>query len=164
MANADIFLYVEGASAGVIKGESNVPEHLEEIEVYAWDWGMTSSSALGGMGASARTALSELRVTKRTDRATTSLMNMMRNNEVVKVAKLYVRRAGASGAATDYLIVEIKQGRVTSHRIGTESAGSPTLTETLSFAFEEIEVSYSLQTDTGEAGAQSSFIAYVHSD
>lgn len=164
MANADIFLYVEGASAGVVKGESNVPEHVDEIEVLSWDWGMKSSTALGGMGASARTALSELSVSKRTDRATTSLMSMMRNNEVVKVAKLYVRRAGASGPATDYLIVEIKKGRVTSHHIGTESSGSPTLTETLTFAFEEIEVSYSLQSETGEAGAQSSFNTYVHSD
>jgi type VI secretion system secreted protein Hcp len=164
MANADIFLTVEGASAGVIKGESNAPSHIDEIEVSAWDWGMKASTALGGMGASTRTALSELRVTKKTDRATTSLMSMMRNNEVVKEAVLSVRRAGASGVATDYLTVTIKKGRVTSHQIGTESPGSAALVETLTFAFEEIEVSYSVQADTGEAGAQSTFNTQVHTD
>jgi type VI secretion system secreted protein Hcp len=158
-----MFLYVEGKSTGVIKGESNVPEHFEEIEVAAWGWGMTGSSALGGGGATVRTALSELRITKGVDQATTQLMSVMRNNEPIKKAVLTVRKAGAV-PAVDYLIITVLNGRLTSHSIGTETSGSPTLVESLSMAFEEIEVAYAPQQGSGEKGAQLTFSAQVHSN
>jgi len=157
-----MFLLVEGKSTGVIKGESNVPEHFEEIEVLSWGWGMTGSSALGGSGASARTALSELRVSKGTDQASTQLMSVMRSNEVIKKAVLTVRKAGAV-PPVDFLTITILNGRLTSHSIGTETPGSPTLVESLSMAFEEIEVAYAPQQGSGEKGAQLTFSAQVHS-
>lgn len=163
MANADMFLQVEGQVTGVITGEANAPDHFEEIEVLSWSWGMTGSQALGGRGASTRTALSEMQVSKRTDRASTQLMSVMRNNEVIKKAVLSVRRAGTN-PPEDYLVVTIKRGRLTSHTIGTASPGSAILVENLSLAFEEIEVTYTGQEGTGSAGAALSFVAEVHTD
>lgn len=161
MAKADMFLRVEGKSTGVIKGESNVPEHFEEIEVSAWSWGMTGSAGMGGRGATARTALSEITFSKGTDRATTQLMNVLRNNETIKKAVLTVRKAGAI-PAVDYLVVIIQNGRLTSHTIGNEAPGSPALVERLSIAFEQIEVLYAPQAGSGGKGAQLSFSAQVH--
>ena len=56
MANADMFLSVEGARTGVIKGEANAPDHLDEIEITGWEWGMSGSSALGGVPPTPTTA------------------------------------------------------------------------------------------------------------
>jgi type VI secretion system secreted protein Hcp len=156
MAKADIFLHIEGKQTGVIKGESNVPEHPEEIEISEWSWGMTGSSALGGAGSRVRTALSELRLGKGTDRATTQLMSVMRNNEVIKKAVLSVRKAGAV-PPLDYLTITIENGRITSHTIGTLAPDSPTLVESFSIAFEGIEVNYTPQQGSGSKAAQLSF-------
>lgn len=160
MAKADMFLRFEGKSSGVVKGESNAPEHLEEIEILDWSWGMSGSSALGGAGASVKTALSEIRFGKNTDRSTTQLMSVMRSNEPVKKAVLTVRKAGAV-PPVDFLVVTIQNGRLTSHTIGTESPGSPTLVETFSIAFEEIEVKYAPQLTGGGKSAQLTFNARV---
>lgn len=158
MAKADMFLRLEGKSTGLIKGESNVLEHLEEIEITEWSWGMTGSSALGGAGAGVKSALSELRLSKGTDRATTQLMSVMRSNEVVKKAVLSVRRAGVT-PPTDYLVITIEQGRITSHTIGTSAPDSPELVEQLSIAFETIEVRYEPQSSQGSATAALTFQA-----
>lgn len=161
MAKADMFLYLEGKSTGVVKGESNVAEHADEIEISEWSWGMTGSNALGGSGAAVRTALSEIRFGKGTDRSTTQLMSVMRSNEIVKKAVLTVRKAGAV-PPVDFLVVTIQNGRLTSHTIGTETPDSPTLVESFSIAFEEIEVKYAPQMGAGGKSAQLTFSARVH--
>jgi type VI secretion system secreted protein Hcp len=161
MAKADMFLYLEGKSTGVVKGESNVAEHPDEIEISEWSWGMTGSTALGGAGAAVKTALSEIRFGKGTDRSTTQLMSVMRSNEIIKKAVLTVRKAGAV-PPVDFLVVTIQNGRLTSHTIGTETPDSPTLVESFSIAFEEIEVKYAPQLGAGGKSAQLTFSARVH--
>lgn len=156
MAKADIFLLVEGKQTGVIKGESNVPEHPEEIEISEWSWGMTGSSALGGAGANIRTALNELRLGKSVDRATTQLMSVMRNNEVIKKAVLSVRKAGTV-PPIDYMTITIQGGRLTSHTVGTLAPDSPTLVESFAIAFTDIEVTYTPQAGSGTKTAQLTF-------
>src|SRR5512134_2214428 len=91
---ADMFLSVRSARAGDIKGESVATDHNEEIVVNGWSWGMTqqvAASAPTGGGGSARQAgqlrsLRPLTVFKRLDRATTSLMAVLGNNDSVRTA------------------------------------------------------------------------------
>jgi len=160
MAKADMFLKLEGKKTGVVKGEANAPDHPEEIEVFDWSWGMTGPQGLGGAGATSRVALSEIRISKWTDRATTSLMSVMRSNELIKGAVLSVRKSGVS-PPIDYLVISIANGRITSHTIGTATPGKPELVETLSIAFEEIEVKYAEQRSTGSKSAEQTFSARV---
>lgn len=160
MAKADMFLRLEGKKTGVVKGESNAPDHLEEIEIFDWSWGMTGPQGLGGAGATARVALSEIRLSKWTDRATTALMSVMRSNEQIKSAVLSVRKAGVS-PPIDYLVISIANARITSHTIGTATPGKPELVETLSIAFEEIEVKYAVQRSSGGKSAEQTFSASV---
>ena len=162
MSNADMFLRLEGKSTGLVKGESNVAEHPDEIEISDWSWGMTGSSALGGAGTGVRTALSELRLGKGCDRSTTQLMSVMRANEPIKKAVLTVRKAGTV-PPVDYLIITIQNGRITSHTIGTTVPGQCELTESLSIAFEQIEVKYSPQSSRGTKEAALTFQTQVHS-
>ena len=92
MAQADMFLKIEGAKQGPIKGEASDVKHKDEIEVLAWSWGMEGNYIQGQ--AVGRTNVHELKITKLVDSATTALMNCLRNNEVIKKAVLSVRKAG----------------------------------------------------------------------
>jgi len=155
-----MFLRLEGKNTGLVKGESNTADHPDEIEIFEWSWGMTGSSALGGAGSAVRTALSEIRFGKSTDRSTTQLMSVLRANEPVKKAVLSVRKAGAV-PPIDYLVITLQNARITSHQIGTKTAGAPELVEQFSLAFEEIEVKYAPQGSTGGKEAQLTFNARV---
>lgn len=158
MAKADIFLKLE--AGGPVTGESNAPDHKDEIEIFEWSWGMTGSQALGGKGQAVKTAMSEIRFGKGCDSATTKLMTVMRNNTPVTRAVLTVRKAGVT-PPVEYLIVTVKKGRITSHSIGTRAPGDAELVEQFSIAFEEIEVKYATQMTTGSKSAQSVFSANV---
>ena len=160
MAKGDMHLQMEGKSTGVIRGEANASAHLGEIEVREWSWGMSGASALGGSGAASRTALSELRITKSVDSASTALMAVMRNNEQIKKAVLSVRKSGGP-AAIDYLVITIERGRLTAFDIGTAAPDAPELVERLSIAFEKIDVAYSAQDEKGAKKASSTFNAEI---
>ncbi|MBK9361494.1 MAG: type VI secretion system tube protein Hcp [Rubrivivax sp.] len=163
MAKADMFLKIEGKTTGPIKGESSAPEHPEEIEILEWSWSMSGSTGLGGAGARVRTALSEMRFGKETDRATTQLMSVMRNNELIKKAVLTVRKAGTL-PPVEFLTITLSNARLTSLNIGTAAPGSPTLSEQFALAFEQIEVKYAPQRRAGDKGADLTFQAQVSSD
>jgi type VI secretion system secreted protein Hcp len=161
MAKADMYLTVEGKKTGVIRGESSVAEHLGEIEVRSWSWGMKGSSTLGGAGSGVKSALSELHVTKGVDCASTALMSVMRNNEAIKKAVLSVRKAG-SVPSIDYLTIKIENGRIASFDFGNEGNDSPTLVEHLTFTFEKIEITYAAQDNRGAKTAGSTFQAITN--
>src|SRR5574337_1786506 len=141
MAKGDIILKIEGKVTGAIKGESTNPDFVDAIDIREWSWGMASPATLGGIGATGKTAVHELRLTKHVDRASTALMSVMRNNEQVKKAVLTVRKAGGA-KPVDSLVVTIERGRITSIDVGTAAPDSPELIERLSIAFEKIEVAY----------------------
>ncbi len=153
MAKGDMLLLVEGQRTGVIKGESFDKVRPGEIEVNGWSWGMTTGSAMGGAGSGLKTSLSELKITKVVDKASTALMSVMRTNEVIKRAVLTVRKGG--GVQVDYFRLTIERGRITSLELGSPSG--PELTEQLSIAFEKIEVEYFEQDDKGGRKGGSAF-------
>ena len=43
----DVYLKVQTKRAGAIKGESRGKDHLDEIVVHGWNWGVAVSAALG---------------------------------------------------------------------------------------------------------------------
>jgi type VI secretion system secreted protein Hcp len=152
MAKSDMFLLIEGQKTGAIKGESLDKVYPGQIDVHGWSWGM-SSSAMGGSGAGLKTSLSELRISKLVDAASTPLMSVMRNAEVIKKAVLTVRKAGA--VPIDYFILTIERGRITALEIGSPSG--PVLTEELSISFEKIDVQYFAQDEKGARKGGSTF-------
>lgn len=160
MAIGDMFLMVEGEKSGVVKGESSDSIYQGQIEVTGWSWGMTTSSTIGGAGLTGRSALSELRVRKLTDTASTALMSVMRNNEVIKKAVLTVRKAGS--VQIDYLTVTIRKGRITYFEIAVPDG--PQLSEELAIAFESIDVEYHEQDQKGGRKGGSLFSAQVRED
>lgn len=144
--NDDIFLRVETAKQGAIKGESRDDKHKDEIDVHGWSWGMEAKSALGGAGATAKASINQLNVVKAADSASTALMSAMRNNDLIKKAVLTVRKAGK--IQHEYFRITIENGRITSLDIRTADAGG--LTESLGLSFQKIKVEYVPQGEDGQ--------------
>ena len=157
MSRPDMFLMIDGHRTGVVKGESSDSVYPGQIEVLGWAWGMTSSSAIGGAGGAAKTSLSELRITKLADAASTGLMAVMRSGELIKKAVLTVRKAG--GVQIDYFTLTIAQGRITAYDINSQAG--PVLNEELSIAFEKIEIQYFAQDQKGGRKGGSTFSTEV---
>lgn len=160
MALGDMFLKVEGTRSGPIKGESNDATHGGEIEVLDWSWGMRAGSAMSGAGTAAKTSLDSLQVSKAVDSASTALMSVMRNNELLKKVVLTVRKAGNN--PIEYLLVTLENARVTSYDIATTPGESYKLTEKILFSFEKISVDYYPQDDKGARKGGSNFTAQVN--
>lgn len=151
-----MFLSVNGARHGQINGESHDDKHKNEIEVFAWSWGMQGKSTLGGGTASGKATMRELRIVKRVDKASTALMAAVRTNEAIKEAVLTVRKVGKD--PLEYFKIKIEDGRVMSLDIesGDETA-SPILLEKVTFSFNKISIEYTPQGPDGHALGSTSF-------
>jgi type VI secretion system secreted protein Hcp len=145
----DMFLMVKGAKHGVIKGESQDSDHMGEIDVLSWSWGMQGRPSLGGGGASGKATINDLKITKRLDSASTALMLALRTNEPIQKAVLTLRKAGKG--QLEYFKITIEQGRVTSLAIEAGSlTGSPEVVEKVSFSFNKLDVEYVPQGKDGQ--------------
>lgn len=160
MALGDMFLKIDGQRQGPIRGESEDPGHLGEIDVLAWSWGMEclgewyqdKHTKQGG-----RTSIQELVVSKRVDSATTALMSALRNNEAIKSAVLSVRKAGGTDPV-DYLKITIERARISAHRVnGGGAGGEVDQFEEVRFAFQKVRVEYRSQSKTGGGKGTSTF-------
>jgi len=155
MARADMFLKIEAARQGQIKGEATDSAHLGEIEVSGWGWGMDGNATAFG-ARTAQTTLQELVVRKRVDTASTGLMSALRSNEVIKKAVLTVRKAGGV-ASVPFLTLTVEKARIVSHRLNNVNDGSPELTEELRIAFYKVQVEYRPQDENGAGKGVNTF-------
>lgn len=159
MALRDMFLKIDGAKQGPIKGETADPRHVGEIDVVSWSWGMDSPADAFG-NAIARTSFEQLRVVKRVDSASTALMSALRNNELIKKAVLSVRKAGD---ALEYFRITIEKARLTHHRIcGGEDEDSAAVREELAMSFQKVTVEYVPQGKSGSGHGTMTFEAEIN--
>lgn len=156
MSKGDMFLKVEGARQGPIKGEAQDSEHASEIDILGWSWGMRAQTAMGAGGVTGKSTLQELTVDKRVDSATTALMAALRNNEQLKKVILTVRKAGKD--PIEYFKITLQGARITALDVVSEEEGSnEQLSEKLSIAFTSISVEYTPQGAEGSPRGGMSF-------
>jgi len=136
-----MFLKIQG-----VTGESQDADHKGEIEVVSWSWGMQAPTAMSG-AATGKTSISELRVVKRVDQSSPTLMSYVQTHKQVAKAALTVRKAGTT--PLEYFRIELEKVRVNGLNVGSETAE---LTENLTLGFEKIRVTYTPQGTTGGAG------------
>ena len=158
MARSDMFLKATGQRSGVILGEANDKIFLNQIDIVDWSWGMTSPSTLAGQR-TGRVQLSELKIVKRADRASTALMSVLDANEVMPTAVLTVRKSGGAGQSLPYFVLTLTDARINSYNINSTIGedGAPLLLEHLGLTFKSITIDYTPQTSTGGASGASSF-------
>lgn len=156
-----MFLAVRSARSGDIKGESVATDHTDEIVVHGWTWGMTqqvaAASPTGGGGAARqagqRRSLRPLTIYKRLDKASTSLMAVLGNNDSVRSAVLTMRKAGEG--QQDFFKATLTDGRVVDLDYVADNDGN--VVEQVTFAFAKIDIEYRTQTSSGGRGGASSF-------
>ena len=157
MARSDMFFKATGQRTGVIAGESTDKTFANQIDVVDWSWGMTAPSAVGGTR-TARTQLSDLKLVKRVDKASTAMMQGLNNNELLTSAVLSVRKAGGSNPAP-YLVITLTNARFTSYSVESDigETGAPVLTENWSLSFKSIQIDHTVQSEAGASLGGSSF-------
>jgi type VI secretion system secreted protein Hcp len=161
MALGDMFLKIESARKGAIKGESQDSKHRDEIEVLSWSWGMHTHSELTISGHSDRIEMSEVRVVKRVDAATTALMAAANTRDEIKKAVLTMRKAG--GTAHEYLRIVMEKARITALEADAGGFGETgQVTENLTLSFQTITIEYVPQGADGQPRGAMSFSGVLY--
>ncbi|MBX3600464.1 MAG: type VI secretion system tube protein Hcp [Rubrivivax sp.] len=156
MPRSDMFFKATGQRSGVITGESTDRRFAGQIDVVDWSWGMSAPSAINGQR-TGRLQVKELLLVKRADRASTALMAVMRNNEVLSSAVLSVRKAGGNDPLP-FMIITLNRARIVAYDIESDTLpdGAPTLTEKIALHFQDMTVDYEPQGTGGAGGGASS--------
>jgi type VI secretion system secreted protein Hcp len=155
-----MFLAMKGARTGAIKGESQDTQHKGEIDVLGWSWGMQAKASVNPNSSTGPIGISELKILKKADTASTALMAALRSNEPIKEAILTVRKSAPK--QVDYLKITIEQGRVTSLNIEAgDTQGSSDVFERVSISFNKITVEYVPQGSDGQPLGGMTFIDQI---
>jgi type VI secretion system secreted protein Hcp len=160
MARSDMVLKVTGQRSGAVNGEVDGRGFEGWIAVLDWSWGLTAPSAVPAMGRqrTGHVRFEDLTVVKQIDSASTALMSMMSNNEILTTAELVVMRAGGAEFVRTLTVI-MKEARVTSYSVESSRSadGAPTVTERIAFTFTGVDVNYTPQTAAGSRAGASSF-------
>ena len=142
----DMFLKI-----GNIQGESQDVEHMNEIDVLAWSWGMSQGGAQAGGRASGagRANIQDLSVTKFTDKSTPELMKMLLLGEHIPEAIITVRKAGER--PFEYFKITMQDVIITSMQLSGNTGGDR-LTENVTLNFTKFRVDYTEQKPDGSPG------------
>jgi type VI secretion system secreted protein Hcp len=148
-ATGDMFLKLETARQGPIKGEAHAAEHGEEVELVGWSWGMEARTAMAAAGPAGKATVKELRILKHTDKASAPMMQTLRNNDAIKKAVLTQRKSGKT--PQDYLRITLQDGRLTHFDVQSGPDHIVPL-EAWHLSFKRISVEYREQLADGQLG------------
>jgi type VI secretion system secreted protein Hcp len=148
----DIFLELSNN----IKGEAQDDVHKDKIDILAWSWGMSNSGTthMGGGGGGGKVNVSDISISKYVDLASNDLIKKCADGTHIDTGKLTVRKSGGD-APVEYFIIDFKELMVTSYQTGGSKDGLDRIQENLTLNFRYFQITYSLQEESGIAGAQS---------
>ena len=137
--NSDCFLKLKG-----ITGEASDRDHQDEIQVMAWNWGVSAADGLPG--GSSRGDTRKLVVTHKVDAASPALMIYCVRGTIIPTALLTMRKASGD-RPLPYFTAKMDRVRVADVATALHADGNTH--EVFSLAFEKVEVTYTPQTATG---------------
>ncbi len=145
----DIFLKLGNG----IKGESRDAVHAEQIDVLAWNWGMTQSGTthMGGGGGGGKVNVNDIHITKYVDLATHDLIKRCCSGEHIADGELIVRKSGGA-APVEYLKIKMTEIMITSYSTGGSKDGLDRIQESLTLNFAKFQAFYVTQADDGSEG------------
>lgn len=139
----DLVLRLNSTTSTVLAGESTVANHVGEIDVIAFTWGVNRSS-------SASTASAQnLTLTKRVDKSSPTLMLGVFQGTRFPSAVLFVRNQATSGTALDFFKITLTDVAVTAYSTSTSNNGE--LIEQVSFSMATVKFDYQPQNPDGTA-------------
>src|ERR1700674_2891408 len=140
----DIFLKL-----GSVQGESLDSVHKNEIDVLAWSWAMSQSGTMHlGSGGGGKVSVQDLLITKYTDKATPNIVTACCTGAHYPTATLTVRKAGKT--PVEYYVIVMTNVLVTNYATGG-SGTEDRFVETVALNFEQFDVKYQPQGETGAA-------------
>ena len=148
----DIFLKL----ANNIKGESQDATHMDEIDVLAWNWGLSQSGTthIGSGGGGGKVNVQDISLTKYVDLASNDLIKRCTTGEHIENGELIVRKSGGA-APVEYFRIKMENIMITSYATGGSKDGLDRIQENLTLNFRKFEIAYTLQEASGAAGAES---------
>jgi type VI secretion system secreted protein Hcp len=142
---SDIFLHLQAKRAGKLKGESKVANHVDDIQVESWAWGVSAASAVDSTQARARRSYTAMTLFKRIDLASTALMSALVTNDEIREARLTMRKSG--GDPLDYYVVKLGGARL--EQVTQEVFANGEVRERLDIVFTKVDVEYKQQDANG---------------
>lgn len=145
----DAYLTVDGVS-----GESQRSGHEGEIELIAFDFGGSNPSSVGiGSGGGTGTVnLSGFNFVKKTDAASAELFAKMCTGNHFPTAMLTMYKSGGDAGAVDYLLFEFEEVYVDAINWSGSEGGDGVPTESVSFSFGKVTITYNEQNPDGTKG------------
>lgn len=143
----DMFIKIAG-----VTGEAQDKEHMDEIDVLAWSWGMSQSGTthMGSGGGAGKVSVQDLSFTKYVDKSSPDLFMACCNGKHFDDATLVVRKAGEN--PLEYIKIKMEEVIIAAISTGG-SGGEDRLTENVVLNFGKVGVDYKEQTKTGTGGA-----------
>lgn len=136
-----------------IDGESAKPKG--EIDVLAWNWGVTQPSGAAGGGGSGKgkAVPGDFYFTHLYDKASPVLAKHCVSGKHFPTAKLTARKAGEG--QQDFLVITLKEVLITGVRPGGSSGGD--VMEQVTCSYKDVEFAYKPQDDKGALGGEVKF-------
>jgi type VI secretion system secreted protein Hcp len=144
MALVDYFLKLDG-----IQGEATGKGHEKEIDIESFSWGATNTalSHIGGGGGQGKVNVHDLSVTKKTDKASTSLFLNCCNGAHIKEGTLTARKAG--GDQQEYFKIKLSDILVSSYQVSGHNSADVIPQESITLNFAKVQITYSPQKADG---------------
>ncbi len=136
-----------------LQGESEKEGHEGEIEVTGFSFGGHNPSSVGrGSGGGAGTVdLRQFTIQKVTDASSVDMFRYVCSGNHFKTGKLTLYKSGGPAGPLKYLVFEFKMLYPEDMDWTGTEGGDDVPMETVSFAFEEIKVTYTQQAPDGTA-------------
>lgn len=149
----DAFLKLDG-----VTGESQKDQHKGEIELLSFSWGVTNPTNVGtGTGMSTgKASVSDFSITKPTDSASGALFKNCCSGKHFNTAVVALQKATGTASGEVYLKYEFDKVMITniSWSGSANSGAGDHPVEHVSFAFENVKVTYKPQDSSGKLGSQ----------
>jgi type VI secretion system secreted protein Hcp len=138
-----------------ITGESQINQHVGEIDVLSWGWGVnrdaSQTSAARSIGGAAKVSANALVITKYIDSASPVLFQSALQGKRIAEATFVIIKAGGK-SVFDVIKIKLKDVVVTSVKTGI-AAPNDRFTEEVSLTFASAEYTYVPQKADQTAGA-----------
>ncbi len=142
----DAFLKLDG-----VKGESKADGHKDEIDILSFSWGVSNSTSHVGSGAgSGKASISSFNIMKKTDASSSSLFQACCSGKHTPTALAVLRKAGGD-KPVEYIKYKFSEVLVESVQWSGSSGGDDVPSESVSFSFSKVEITYTPQDSTGKA-------------
>jgi type VI secretion system secreted protein Hcp len=152
LAAVDSFIKIAG-----IDGESQDEQHKGEIDALSWSWGVNGASSRASstnpsqpVGPVARVCAREFTITKQVDKASPLLFANAATGASIPTAVITVRKAGRG--QQEFMTIALNNVFVSSvTQSGASDDAGPT--ESVTFNFSSVQITFTPQNADGSAGA-----------